>query len=38
MNKRAPLPIPVNLGGPDMPFREAVDAYVRDHRVTKVET
>src|SRR5262245_60317188 len=33
-----PLPLPTDMGGPEVPFGEAVDAYVAVHRVSKAET
>jgi hypothetical protein len=32
-----PLPLPADLGGPHMPFGDAVDAYVLGHEVTLAE-
>ena len=32
-----PLPLPTDLGGPQVPFRDAVDAYVLGHEATFAE-
>jgi hypothetical protein len=34
---QAALPVPVSMGGPERPFRDAVDAYVLVHGVTRAE-
>ena len=34
----APLPLPASLGGPDLPFGQAVDNYVAAHGVSRAET
>jgi hypothetical protein len=36
-DRLAPLPLPESDGGPSVPFCEAVDAYVRDHGVSRAE-
>jgi hypothetical protein len=33
----AELPLPVSMGGPELPFADAVDAYVLVHGVTRAE-